>query len=454
MINRLAPRLLVLLSLAAGACTATVPAPADDVGSIQVGLTAAPADALCLAITITGSRTVSKSIDLTPGQPTSFTIDRLPLGIVEIDGAAFASACASAGPGNSPIYVAAAPVSIRIDGEVVQQVLLALIRNGKLGVGVDFETPPWVSTGTAPIDLAVFGDTPYGAVQIADLPNFLASLNNDPTVVGSVHLGDIKDGGSRCDSSYFQLVFDGFNGLKKPFLYTPGDNEWTDCHRASNGAYDPLERLSTIRALFFPTPGRSLGQARKQVLTQASVQGFATFVENQLWVEAGATFSLVHVVGSNNSLAPWYGDDTTGTHIDDPVRRVAEEQARSAAGLDWLERTFATARLYGSAAVVLMMQADMWSGGASDGFNDTIQRIASLTLAYGKPVLLIEGDSHVFTVDNPLANGDPVHGVTTPVPNLTRMVVQGSTTATLSEWVKLHIDTAGSPPFGWSRVTH
>jgi hypothetical protein len=128
---------------------------------------------------------------------------------------------------------------VRVDPGVVARVLLKLIRNGKLEVTVDFETPPWVSTATAPIDLAVFGDTPYGAVQIADVPNFLASLNNDPTILESVHVGDIKNGSSRCDNSYFQFVFNSFNSLRKPFLYTPGDNEWTDCHRANNGAYDP-----------------------------------------------------------------------------------------------------------------------------------------------------------------------------------------------------------------------
>ena len=80
-----------------------------------------------------------------------------------------------------------------------------------------------------------------------------------------------------------------------------------------------------------------------------------------------------------------------------------------------------------------------------------MQKLATLTLSFGKPVLLMEGDSHVFKVDNPLAAGDPVHGVTTPVPNLTRMVVQGSTTAPLSEWVRLHVDPAATPPFSWMR---
>ena len=47
----------------------------------------------------------------------------------------------------------------------------------------------------------------------------------------------------------------------------------------------------------------------------------------------------------------------------------------------------------------------------SNGFDSTVQKIASLSISFGKPVLLIEGDSHVFKVDNPFAMGDPVHGV-------------------------------------------
>jgi hypothetical protein len=442
------------LALVLSACQADSPPDPEDTGAIQVALTAAPADAACLKITVTGTRSASKAVDLTPGQPTTFSFDKLPIGIVQVDGAAYASACAMVGPSTAAVYVTEAPVTARIDPGVVAQVLLRLIRNGKVDVTVDFEAPPWVSTSTAPFDLAVFGDTPYGAAQIADVPNFLASLDNDPSIVESVHLGDIKNGSSTCDDPYFRFVVTSFNSLKKPFLYTPGDNEWTDCHRANNGAFDPLERLAKIRSLFFPVPGLSLGQTQRQVLTQASFAGFETFVENQLWVEGGVTFVLVHVVGSNNSLLPWYTDDTTGTHMDDPARRIAEEQARDAANVAWLDRAFATAKLYKSAAVTVIEQADMWDGNPRDGFRNTVQKIAAQTVAFAKPVLLIEGDSHVFKVDNPLAAGDAFYGVTTPVPNLTRVVVQGSTTATLSEWVKLHIDAAATPPFSWTRVTH
>lgn len=122
-----------------------------------------------------------------------------------------------------------------------------------------------------------------------------------------------------------------------------------------------------------------------------------------------------------------------------------------AADLDWLDRTFAMATSQNAAAVIVVTQADMWDGTPVDGFDSTVQRLASLAVAFAKPVLLINGDSHVFRIDNPLAAPDPVHAVTTPVPNLTRMTVQGSTTAPLSEWVRLHVDPAASPPFSWTR---
>jgi hypothetical protein len=318
-------------------------------------------------------------------------------------------------------------------------------------VTVDFENAPWISSSTAPVDLAIIGDTPYGAAQIMDFPQLITDINSaSPAEI--VHLGDIKNGSSRCDTPYFQFVLDTVSGSKRPFIYTPGDNEWTDCHRANNGAYDPLERLATIRSLFFPVPGLSLGLNKKQVLTQASIPGFETFVENQLWVESGTVFVMVHVVGSNNSLLPWYTDDTTGTKMDDPMRRIAEETTRNAANLEWLARAFNVASQQAAAAVVVIMQADMWDGTPVNGFDATVQKLAALTLAFARPVLLLEGDSHVFKTDNPLAAGDPVHGVTTPVPNLTRVVVQGSTTAPLTEWLRLHLDPTATPPFSWTRM--
>lgn len=423
-----------------------------EAGGLELSLANVPADTACLRVSASGSRSVTRSFGLLKGTTPTFRIDRLPVGVITVDAQAYAGTCASITASTTPNWVTEAPVLVRIDPIAVTQVALKLIRNGRADVSVDFEAPPWLTPGSAPVDLALIGDTPYGAAQIADFPRLIADINEaSPAFAEIVHVGDIKDGGSRCDTSYFQFILETFNTSTLPLIYTPGDNEWTDCHRASNGAYDPLERLATIRSMFFPTPGLSLGLHGKQVLSQSFFTGAETFVENALWLEAGTVFSTVHVVGSNNSLLPWYTDNTNGSKVDDPTRRLAEEAERDAANLAWLEQTFATASEQGAKGVVVLMQADMWSGTPSNGFDKTIQKLAALTLSFGKPVLLVQGDSHVFKLDNPLAMGDAAHGVSTPVPNLTRMVVQGSTTTPLTEWVRLHVDPAATPPFSWTR---
>ena len=131
-----------------------------------------------------------------------------------------------------------------------------------------------------------------------------AAGNGTPIDASSkiVHLGDIKSGSRRCDDSYYAFVAGAFDAFKDPVVYTPGDNEWTDCHRVNNGAYDPLERLSELRETFFATPGVTLGGRKKQVLAQPS------YPENVLWMQSQTVFAAVHVVGSNNSLAPWTGN--------------------------------------------------------------------------------------------------------------------------------------------------
>jgi len=101
----------------------------------------------------------------------------------------------------------------------------------------------------------------------------------DPKVSRVVHLGDIKNGSSRCDTTYFQARLADFNRFADPLVYTPGDNEWTDCHRANNGAYLPIERLDTLRRLFFAKLGQTLGKRRAAVIrlerTQADVAALA-----------------------------------------------------------------------------------------------------------------------------------------------------------------------------------
>jgi Calcineurin-like phosphoesterase len=303
------------------------------------------------------------------------------------------------------------------------------------------EYPGYPSTHT----LAVIGDTPYGDPQIANFAKDIAAINADPDVRFVIHLGDIKNGSSRCDDSYFSLIRSDFDTFADPLVYTPGDNEWTDCHRANNGAYNPLERLAKLRSVFFDDPGEALGGGRLDLAAQHK-----PFVENVRWRRWRTVFATLNVPGSNNDLAPWFAN-TAPTEA-----QLDEYQDRLEADLKWIDRTFKEARKRHAAAVVIGLQADMWDPAAvaanqTSGFNEIVGRLAQRAHSFRRPVLLLEGDSHVFLVDHPLANGSPVHGVTTKAPNVTRIVVEGSTSVP-HEWLRLHVDPDSKSVFSWENV--
>ena len=288
--------------------------------------------------------------------------------------------------------------------------------------------------------LAVIGDVPYGAEQIAGFPTDVAEINADPSVGRVLHLGDIKDGSSRCDDEYFAARLADFQTFADSFIYTPGDNEWTDCHRANNGSYLPTERLDAIRRVFFPIHGRTLGAGAETVAYQSDA-----FPENVRWTQSGVTFADVHVVGSDDNQATWFGDRTENgvrkpETAEERALRVQEYTTRGAATLAWIDAAFDAAERDGSAAVAIGLQANM---GSQSAFAPIQAKIAERATRFVKPVLLMEGDSHLFLVDRPA--GMPA--------NVTRFVVQGSTNNPRL-WLRLHVDGSASQPFSCENVEY
>ncbi len=280
------------------------------------------------------------------------------------------------------------------------------------------------------LTLAVIGDTPYGAEQLAQFPALVADINADPRVDLALHVGDIKSGSTLCSDAYFQTIASSFETFKDPLVYTPGDNEWTDCHRPTNGGYDPLERLAALRETFFAEPGTTLGGRNKRVLAQPR------YPENQLWLQSRVAFSAVHVVGSQNNLAPW--TDETAAQRD---RRVAEAEDRIAAALRWIDVTFALAEVRGAAGVVVAMQADTFvaDNETAPGYAAIVDRLQRRAAQFARPVLLLQGDTHEYLVDTPLAGA----------PNVTRVVVQGETAG---EWLRVSANPRDARVFSWQRV--
>jgi len=297
-----------------------------------------------------------------------------------------------------------------------------------------------------PIDLAIIGDVPYGADAIAAFPALVDAINKDSKVRTVVHVGDIKAGRAECTDGWFWEIHWLFYTFKDPLIYTPGDNEWTDCHRASNGGFDPVERLDKIREIFFDAPGTTMGGRKKSVEAQDG------FPENQLWMESRVTFSALHVVGSNNNLEPWFG---VNEMADQMTRRLAEYNARNSANIAWLDETFELAAVEDAAGVVLFLHADMASqvGGADgevvNGHLEFVQRLAELSENFGKPVLLISGDSHDFRVDSGVQWFEQ-YGVD-PVDTVTQIIVDRSIEDD-SVWLRLHIDPKSEEVFSWTEV--
>jgi hypothetical protein len=105
----------------------------------------------------------------------------------------------------------------------------------------------------------VIGDIPYGDAEIAKFPSRIQDINADRDLGFVAHVGDIKNGSSVCSDGYFSYIRAQFDTFEHPLFFTPGDNEWVDCHRTNNGAYNPLERLDKLREVFFDEPGKTLG---------------------------------------------------------------------------------------------------------------------------------------------------------------------------------------------------
>src|SRR5688572_19970085 len=272
--------------------------------------------------------------------------------------------------------------------------VLALVAAFFVHIRAAHHVPDW-GNGMAPFAFALMGDMPYGASREAAFERLVAEVNRDNDVDFVMHAGDIKAGSEQCSNELIVARFNMYQEFRAPFVYTPGDNEWTDCHRANNGSYDPLERLAFLRTVYFPEAGETTGGTPRPVLSQAQDSGpFAEYVENVMFWKHDVLFATVHVVGSNNGLAPWNPYDLTDTCLTPRQDRTAEVARRLAAALEWLDSASAAAA--DSHGVFLMIQANPDNSaapGCASGFAAFMDALRTRAKSFGRPVLLAHGDN-------------------------------------------------------------
>lgn len=278
----------------------------------------------------------------------------------------------------------------------------------------------------ARFSFAIIGDAPYRPSEERLFANMLTDIDREELAF-VVHVGDIKSGSSPCSDELFAKRLQQFQSVRHPLVFIPGDNEWTDCHRSGS---DPLERLGKLRELFYPDD-HSLGKRKLKLERQSADPRFAEYRENVRWNVGAALFIGLNIPGSNNNLGRTPQMD-------------AEYARRSAANTAWLAQGFDLARNNGHAMVFIVIQANpgfepsFWRPApAADGYAQFRQELLAHTLVFGKPVILIHGDTHQYRVDQPLA--DPA--TQKPLERFTRIESFGSPDV---DWIRVSVDPAGA----------
>ena len=271
---------------------------------------------------------------------------------------------------------------------------------------------------SASYTIGLFGDMPYGALGRSQYPNLLADINHSH-VAFSVFDGDLQAGGDGpCNDSLYTTALANFNTLQRPLVWLPGDNDWTDCWGRYGTAqapyHDPIERLNFERQLFDST-SRSLGEKTLTLARESSEGGqYAQYSENVRWVYGPVVYIGLNVQGSNDNYPYPETDAESGAVVvrsDAEIQRErAEEVARKAADLHWLEEGFAYAKQIAAKGVLIDWQADpnfnneqhLTNSHDWDAFPDYVNALRTETMNFPGQVMLVHGDSHYFKVDKPI----------------------------------------------------
>ena len=253
------------------------------------------------------------------------------------------------------------------------------------------------SAAAEEFEFIALGDTAYQGEPSIEAYERLIETINEQDIAFSIHVGDIW-GASMCVESRYQEIRETFNTFAKPLIFTPGDNEWTDCDRHAYGDWEPAGRLQLIRDVYF-NESKSLGQETLPFVRQADVSPFKKFVENVRWLHNDVMFFTLNVTGSNNNVKIASESDLLEAHERDDANKA------------WLRDSFRIAMEQDLPAVVIAIHAEMFANTGGErvppAYADLVNEMRIASSRYPKPILLVHGDAHRFTIDRPLSAFGP-----------------------------------------------
>jgi hypothetical protein len=211
------------------------------------------------------------------------------------------------------------------------------------------------------LKFSAMGDVPRSAVEDSILQSQIEQHNAQSDSEFMVHLGDIKSGSTPCDEEVYDKVANYLKKLRIPTYIVPGDNEWNDC----------------------TDPGKAW------ILWEKNFLGFENHwkdvpnIERQWMRTENFSFNLKGVL--------FVGINLVGGRIHDPD----EWSLRHQQNIDWIKEMFAEYKEDVRAAVILA-QAN-----PKDKHEDFMTQFRVLGKGFGKPILFLHGDGHVWQHDAP-----------------------------------------------------
>ncbi|VVE22820.1 hypothetical protein PAQ31011_03248 [Pandoraea aquatica] len=308
------------------------------------------------------------------------------------------------------------------------------------------KTQPKAPAKPPPFEFAVLGNTPFNSTEVPVTRSVLASIGDTPAAF-VVHAGNLKSVSESCRDDLVTQRLSLLASSPKPMIYVPGANDWADCERATDGSYNPVERLDFLRdhafdddALLGPGP---VGYAQFDLTRQSDMARFRQYHENVRWFYRGVVFVGVNLPGNNNNYRSAGG-------------RNGEYEDRVIATRVWLQHALVYAQQKGALGMVVIAQADpefesVRSGGLGgifsdragrrgvDGYKDFRTQLQRLAARFKGPILLIDSGK-TMRHSQPLRDA---HGA--PVKTFTQLSTFGSPTN--NRWVRVHVDPRTSQLF-------
>lgn len=271
----------------------------------------------------------------------------------------------------------------------------------------------------AQFEFALLGDTPYLSFEEPAFTAMLEALDLEKMSF-VVHVGDFKSSATPCSDELFLRRKRQFNYSAHPFIYIPGDNEWTDC--PTDKSSNSVERLNKLRELFFSN-SHSLGKRKLKLRRQSSA-----YPENVRWHLHDIVFVGLNITGSNNNYIK----------NADNQEFLLRQEANDA----WLKKAFNVAARPQMRGLVILIHANPHFEKGSrlpGGYQQFLAALQDLAAGFPKPILIAHGDTHLFRVDQPLKDKQ---GNT--LLHVTRVEVPGSP---FTDWVRVTVDNNNPPRF-------